>query len=362
MNRVLPVLRLLHAWVGLVLSLALLVMALSGSLLVFRTEILRLTVPGAAARVDSDPVALARAATAAEAAFGPKVASMNFASPAFGLHQVNLTGGGGAYLDPATGRVVGRWAKNERFFDWLFDLHHHLLSGETGTRTAGWIGFGGLVLSLVGIVLWIPARGSFRGRVVPSSPKRPRLLAAHRDLGILAAPVLLIMLTCGAGLALPNQVRPLLAAAFGGAAEAKAKPPKVAPAPADWPAALAAAHARFPDAELRMAVWPKKPGQPLQVRLRRPGEWHTNGRTSVSVDPSGRVLAAVDAQALGRGARIYNGLWPVHASRVGGLPWKLLTLLGGLSLTALSLYGAVAFAPKAFGFGGKARARRGVDA
>jgi uncharacterized iron-regulated membrane protein len=360
MSRVLPTLRLVHAWAGLILSLLLFTMAVSGSLLVFRTEILRAVTPGADQVVATDPAAFARAAAAAEAAFPGRVNGVTFASPAFGLHQVNLKGGGGAYLDPNTGAVLQRWGRNERFLDWVFDFHHHLLSGEPGTRTVGVIGFSGLVLSLVGIVIWVPARRSFKGRVLPASFKRPHLLAAHRDLGILAAPLLIVAMATGASMALPDQSRPLFAALFGGEVEARPGPPmgmmmkssgspEGAAPPADWTPALAAAKARFPDADLRSAQWPKKPGGPVQVRLHRAGEWNTNGRTSVTVTPEGRVLKAVDAQGLGRGMRAFNALWPIHASKVGGPLWKVLSLLTGLSLATLALFGAVSFAPRAVG-------------
>lgn len=347
MSRILTVLRLVHAWAGLILSLMLFTLALSGSLLVFRTEITRALTPGAEQTVANDPAAFARAVTTAQATFGKgQVASINFASPEFGLHQVNLKGGGGAYLDPNTGAVLQRWGENERFFDWLFDLHHHLLSGEIGTRVTGWTGLGGLLLTLVGVAIWWPARGAFRGRVAPRSFKRAHLLAAHRDLGILAAPFLAVTLVTGVSLALPQQARPLW-----GAVESKPKAPRLKAAAdgVDWTAGLSAAQARFPDARLRMAVFPKKPGAPVQVRMRRPGEWHSNGRTSVTLAPDGRVLAASDAMAQPRGVRTYNGLWPIHASKVGGPVWKVFSLLTGLSLAALSLFGAVAFAPRAFG-------------
>lgn len=341
-------LRQLHAWTGLALSLFIAALALSGSLLVFKAEWLKLTVPGAAQAVDPEPALLARGVLAAERAFGrDQVRSVMFASPEFGLHQVYLKDEGGAYLDPDTGAVVRRWAKNERFVDWLFDFHHHLLAGETGTKVSGAIGLAAAVLALTGVVVWWPAARSFRGRVTPQSlTKRAHLLAAHRDLGVMATPVLMVLLLTGSSVALHELVQPVFDRLLG---EGR-KPEAVSVASAEavaWPAALAAAQARFPEAQLRLAAWPKGEAAPVSVRLRQPGEWHANGRTVAAVDPgSGRLVSAYDAMTDAGGPRAYNAMWPVHASRVGGLAWKLLAFLGGLALTALSLFGAEAFRRK----------------
>lgn len=341
-------LRQLHAWAGLVVSLFIAVLALSGSLLVFKAEWLKLTVPGAAEAVAPEPALLARGMQAAEAAFGrDQLRSVMFASPEFGLHLVYLKDEGGAYLDPHTGEVVQRWAKNERFVDWLFDLHHHLLAGETGTTISGVIGFAAALLVITGVIVWWPAARSFRWRVAPQTlTKRAHLLSAHRDLGILATPVALVLLLTGASVALHDVVQPVFDRVLGEGR--KPETPTVAAAEAvAWPAALAAAQARFPDADLRLAAWPKGEGAPVSVRLRQPGEWHANGRTIATLDPgTGRLVSAHDAMTDGGGPRAYNALWPVHASRVGGLAWKTAAFLGGLALTALSLFGAEAFRRK----------------
>lgn len=337
---VMGALRKLHAWAGLMLCLLLLPLAISGAALVFKPEWLRATVPGAAQQVSVGPEAAARAMTAAEAGFG-KLRSVVFASPEIGLHQVYLKEGGG-YLAP-DGQVVQRFGKNERVVDWLFDLHHHLLAGETGQTVAGVAGLAALVMVLTGLVLFVPALRSFAFRVAPDRrPGRAGWLAAHRDLGLLAAPVLLVVIVTGAPVALSKQTADLLGFQ-------KAKPPAAGAAAPDWPAALAAAQARFPDAVLRSAAPPAKPRATIAIRLRQPAEWHVNGRTVVHVDPAtSGVVAVEDALAHPLRQRIYNAFWPIHASKVGGLVWKILSFLSGLALALLSVYGAESYRRKLF--------------
>lgn len=340
---VLSALRQLHAWIGFALSLMVAVIALSGCALVFKTEWLKLTVPGAARPVSSDALTSAAAAEAAERAFGATaVRSVVLASPEFGLHQVYLRDETGAYLDARDGRVVQSWRKNERVVDWLFDLHHHLLSGKTGTKISGWIGVAAALMVLTGLAVWGPAARSFRGGVAPRSLRRASLLAAHRDLGVMAAPFILILTLSGASVALPETARPLVGATRG------VKPPTLPSnaenrAAIDWARVISTAQARFPAAQIRVIVWPDRGAVPAEVRLRQPEEWHANGRTVVWTTADGALLRTDDAEKQGAGTRLFNSFWPVHTSRVGGLVWKVTTVLAGLSLAALSLYGTESF-------------------
>lgn len=339
----LAVIRKIHAWAGLALCLLLIPLAISGSALVFKPQWIRATAPHAAeAAAAVTPKSAAEAVAAAQAAF-PDARSVLFAGPEIGLHQVYRREGGGAYLRPADGAVVQQWGKNERAVDWLFDLHHHLLSGDTGVKVAGVAGVVAALMVLTGVVVWAPAWRSFRGRWAPRGPGRAGWISAHRDLGLMSAPVVLVIVLTGSAVAL-NEITPKLMGF-----ERPKPPAAVGTGEVDWAIALAAAKARFPDAALRMAVLSPAPGKPASVRLRQPAEWHANGRTVVWIDPAtSRIAAVEDALAQPGAARLYNAFWPVHASKVGGLAWKVLTFLAGLALAALSIYGAEAYRRKLF--------------
>jgi uncharacterized iron-regulated membrane protein len=93
-----------------------------------------------------------------------------------------------------------------------------------------------------------------------------------------------------------------------------------------------------------MAVWPAEPGDAASVRLRRPAEWHANGRTRVRIDPeSSAVLVVEDAQSLGLGQRMANAVYPIHAAQVGGRAYDALTFASGLALAALGSLGLWSF-------------------
>lgn len=333
--------RKMHAWCGLALCLLLVPLCLSGAALVFKPQWLQATVPEARPIAAATAADAADAMTAAEQTFG-QVRRMIFAGPEIGLHEVALADQGAAYIQPGTHRVLSRWGKNGRVVDFLFDLHHHFLAGETGTKVAGVVGLLTLTMVMTGLIVWAPAWRSFRASLAPRGAGRAAWLGAHRDLGLISAPIIVALTLTGSALALREFATHLLRIE-------PSKPPAAGEGRVDWGSALAAAQAAFPSARLRLASPPARSGAPVTVRLQQPGEWHANGRTVVYIDPATtRVLAVEDPFTHPLRARIYNAAWPVHASKVGGLPWKVITFLAGVCLAVLSLYGAESYRRKLF--------------
>lgn len=334
-------LRRLHAWIGFGLCLLVAAVAFSGAVLAYKPAIVRATVAGAKSAPDSSPAALARAMAAAEAEFGPKVTSVTFASDEVGLHQVYMKSGGG-FLDQS-GAVAQRWGENERAVDWLFELHRGLMADETGDMIVGWIGVILIAMTVSGLVLWWPTRRSFGGHVLPGNG-RAGWLRAHRDIGVMSAPFILVLALTGAALDLPDVFRPLMNAPAAKAPKLKDK----SGGKLDWAAAVAAAQAAYPTGTVRMAVLPAK-GGPASIRLRRAGEWHVNGRTILYFDPKdSRLIGVADSQKQSAGGKLFNAFWPLHAAKVGGPLWRFLVCLSGLALGVLSLYGAEAYRRKLF--------------
>jgi uncharacterized iron-regulated membrane protein len=116
----------------------------------------------------------------------------------------------------------------------------------------------------------------------------------------------------------------------------------------DWGQALSSAQARFPDAKIRLVIWPQAAGKPVTIRLRQPGEWHSNGRTLIYIDPAtSKIKGLVDSNHLGGGERLWNAVWPLHAAKIGsgfsGRIVDIATALTGIGLAALGAYGMWAF-------------------
>ncbi len=328
--------RTLHAWAGTALAVLAVVFGLTGALLVFEDDWIRATVPAARAEVDLDPARLGAALNRLETA-EPELTSVVLAGGAVGAHRLYLADEGFGYAD-ADGAVVDRWHGVARAETWVFDLHHELLAGHTGKLVAGGAGLALGLMIVTGLIVWIPAWRATGWRVWPRSGARRELIGSHRNLGLIFALPLLMFSLTGAAIVFHGATQGLL----GGAP--KPATPVVGRGDVDWTRALAAAQARFPEATLRMAIRPAGPGKPATIRLRQPGEWHPNGRTTATIDPAtSRVVAASDANALPTGIRAYNAFYPLHASSVGGWLYDGVTVLGGLAMAGLGGVGAWAF-------------------
>ncbi|MCL9998501.1 MAG: PepSY domain-containing protein, partial [Erythrobacter sp.] len=307
-------LRIVHRWLGGLVGLGLAVLGLTGAALLWKPWWVGVPL---AARAPSGEEVLAIITAAQELG----ASYVTLPSAEFGAAQAGLPDGAGGYL-AHDGTLLARWQSVwERPETFLFDLHHHLLLGETGEVISGWLGIAAILFCVTGLILWWPTRRTFALRAWPQRFTRPAVIRHHRDIGaVLALPILLAAVT-GALMVLKPLgqavVAPLSPAAEVAAWQAKPPAPATAAAP-DWPAILTAAQRRFPDAEPRMIIWPKTEGEAVTIRMRRPAEWHPNGRTTLTLAADGTVLAARDATAAPLALRAGNALYPLHSARMAG--------------------------------------------
>ena len=337
-DRIMALLDTLHRWAGGLLGLILAVLGLTGAVLVHRDAWIWL--PHAGDAPVRDPRALADVVERLLADPAARPQGIVFAGPNLGLHRLDFGKGAGAYTDQA-GTIVRQWQSQwERPELWLFDLHHHLFAGDVGETVIGIAGVVGLLFVVTGTILWWRTRKTFAFRLLPKRLSRPAIVRHHRDLGIVAAPLLILSLLTGATLVF----RPLTAVFLGPGApatiDAALKPPTAPDVPLartlDWRAMMLTAQARFPDAEPRTLMLPRKGNGMVTLRLRRPQEWLPNGRTTLwFAADTGRLIGARDAATLPTAATVFNMLYPLHAAKVGGLGYRLVMTLSGLALGLL---------------------------
>lgn len=345
MRLALSLLRTIHAWAGAALSAILVVLGLSGSLLVFRASLIRAALPQARLAAETSPEAIGAALEEIERTHGAHLDHVILADDRLGVHRLFLHGNARAYADQSGGTLV-QWEGPARIEDWLYELHHFLLAGENGMRLAGFAGLCACLLALTGLAVWVPTWRATRLRLWPRGRRRGEFLSVHRNIGVLfAVPVIGFCLTGGA-MIFNQSTQKMLADIFPGPEPEEFFPPARA-GDVDWPAALSVAKAAFPQAELRAIVWPRFEGDRAEVRMRQPQEWTPEGRTRVLINPETSELnGVIDAQALGRGRRIEAGLLPLHGAFVGGWAMDLLALASGLALSALGVFGLIAFLVK----------------
>lgn len=321
---------LLHRWTGGLIGLLLALLGLSGAILVWEGSWIAL--PGASDPVLEQPERLASIVEQSAAPGG----RITFASGEIGLHQVVNEDGSGSYLRQ-DGSVAASWSTQwDRPELWLFDFHHHLFAGETGETVTGVAGIAGLLFVVTGIVLWWRGRAAFRPTILPRRFAPGPIVKHHRDLGVLAAPLLIVSLSSGVLMLFA----PMRDAVIG--REVRPKVETTATATVSPAEALLRAKALFPDALLRRISFPAEPGGKIVVRMKQPFEWTPQGRTQVTFAPDGRVTVE-DAAAANRSAWVSEKLYPVHSAKVGGAAMKLLMTLSGVALFVLGSFAVWSF-------------------
>lgn len=313
-------------------------LGLTGALLVHRDAWVMLPHVHDALVTDTAAISATVERLMADPAHRPE--SISFASDSFGLHRLRMDGGAGAYVDQA-GNPVANWASQwERPEIWLFDLHHHLFAGDSGEIVIGIAGLCGLFFVISGALLWWKNRKTYEFRLLPKRMSRVSILRHHRDLGILAAP--LLALSCYTGVALV--FRPTTALVLGPSAPAVIEKALKQPQPIgakladklDWGAMLRTAQARFPDARMRILSLPRKDSGLISLRMKQPAEWTPNGRTMLYfAADTGHLVEVRDGLKLPAQARGFNMLYPLHAAKVGGLAFRLVMTFSGLAMMLL---------------------------
>ena len=157
-----------HLWSGIGVGLYLVVISVTGSILVFRSELRQTFMPqpvfveAIGERMDSDQIL-----AAAERVYPDGDVSI-FAErdipPQAVTISVNREGEvQQMLLDPFTGSDLGHaMPTGWRATTWLLDLHDNLLSGETGRKFNGIGAILMTLLSVTGIIIWWPGTETWR--------------------------------------------------------------------------------------------------------------------------------------------------------------------------------------------------------
>ena len=343
------ILRLLHRWLGLVVSLVVIVVALSGGILIFHDSILRLTWPVLAQPLQSEqeyayPAVLARV----EQRFrDPAIQLIKFPDREMNAFHLWLRDGSEALVDPSSGQLISRWTWQETWTGVLYELHANLMAGEPGEQVNGYLGLLILGFVLSGLVLWWPQRRTFRLRfAMPRGIAPAHLIRSHSAIGVIFAAGIFLFVLTGVTMVF---YRPFMATLT---TVLDSTPPMVPVAkvePMDqpvqpWATILETVTKTFPDGKLVYYIPPRPDNAVMTFRKRMPGEWHPNGRSFILLHAyTGEVLQTIDARQQELGMRLMEKAYPLHASKVGGAPYTLLALCTSGALIMLGVLGCLSY-------------------
>lgn len=200
-------------------------------------------------------------------------------------------------VDPGTGAVLGMRLLGQTLRGRVLPLH------ELGEPLLWLVAVAGLALLATGWKLQPPTR-----HALTRGPRR-HPFQLHRWIGWVASPWLAAMLLTGAMLTEYRQVDLFLR----GFRPRPAAPVVEGDRVGDLDLLLRRAGAIFPQAVPTRMHLPKRPGQPVEVRLRQPGEKNPVGRSFVSLHPTtGAVVGVEDALAEPLGVRWLHGAYWLH--------------------------------------------------
>jgi uncharacterized iron-regulated membrane protein len=351
--------RQVHLWLGLSLGVLMAVIGLTGSILVFYTDIDDALHPEIRLAGTAPPPSWERVYQTARATYPDKTGPWRF----------EVTGRGGdipaRYYDPperagrdfapmmvwfsadAT-RVLRRDYWGEYAMTWVYDLHHRLLLQGTGAQILGWSGIAMLLMMGVGLIAWWPRPGTVIKALrmkANASPIR-RLYDWHKLIGLGSLGLLVLLTATGVLLAMPKQSATVLTPVLGApmtAPKIDKAAPFAPPMRISVDQAVAVAQRALPAARL---VWIETPAAEhgvYRLRMRAPGDPSARFPHSfVWVSPaSGRVLAITDARSSGPHDLVLNWIHPLHDGSVGGMAGRILAFVMGLAPAVLMVLGGL---------------------
>lgn len=245
-------------------------------------------------------------------------------------------------VDPYRGQILRQGGLGAWPFELMKELHEYLLAGSTGELIIGFVGLGLLFMASSGLAAWWPAGSRFAAgfSLVRGKSRAVFWRSLHRATGGAIALVLVFSAATGTLMIFKDTLR----AALSLAGEVIPKPSVDIAAeagrhllPIDTVVdAARARHGATPLRELRFFAQ----GRGVSIYLDAPDSNRPLATKLLAFDLyTGEERGSYIAGNNPVGNEIVDWLFPLHTGAAGGLPHRILLLLGGLSLVLLSASG-----------------------
>ena len=355
----------IHLYLGLLLGLVLTIVGITGSLLVFYTELDEILNPQLVVTDFSKPKlayeSLFQSLRTAEPErqkgwrleipdSPERMVTARYYKPRETEHAVFAPLM--VAIDPYTGEIVRKALWGQYAMTWIYDLHYTLLLDRNGKVIMAVVGGLSLISLVSGLYLWWPSTHKWRSALsIKRHASSQRLIYdLHKTSGVYSAAVMLILALTGVALEVPEYINPAID--FASPLQTPPKPKSTLGQDhyrkITLDQALAIAQRYYPQARLCWIETPHDPEGAIRINFRQP--WEPSQRfpkTNIWIDQySGEVLAINDPQDFSSGDTLITWLHPLHSGEALGLTGRLLVLAAGLLCPVLFLTGLLRWMQK----------------
>lgn len=342
----------LHRYLGLALGLIAIIVGLTGSLLIFHSEISQydqqlqsgIILPQGEQLPIETVFNTVKQAYAAQ----PDAIVRRYYPPAKSDEPIRVllktkdNDSLQVFVNPYTGVILNPNAKPsliQKVYDIIYPLHESLLGGDIGNKFVGIVGLLFTILSITGIILWPGWRKLMAGFKIKwhAHPKRVNF-DVHKVAGVITGVFLVFTFFTGFCWNFAEFVDPMIyAATFTKPQIVLVSVPIPGQSPLSLTDQLKIAQAALPNASLRLIAFPGKPEDATWLSFNLP----QGGEGDVFLDQySGKVQVSTAATA-SLGDRVLNSFNDLHYGTFGGLPTRIFYVLVGLAPLILFITGFV---------------------
>ncbi len=367
--------RRLHLYLGLSVGILLVLIALTGSALVFYIEIDEILHPQIQTDELNNKPNWDQALTTLRRAYPDKTGSWRFEVPqnsgTIPARYYNPAETQGHHFAPMMvwlskdgQHILRREYWGDFLMTWLYNLHFTLLMGATGSWVVGYIGLVSVFLLISGLVSWWPKNGQWLKniRFKARSNQLSLLYDWHKVLGLISLIPLLVLFATGTMLALPKETDAVLKLSLGQVNYAKKtlapsqNPQANQPEFISISQAVATAKQKWPEAKLAWIETPNAVNY-SQYRLRFQLSRDPSRRfphSYIEVDAqTGELTSVFNTEQQGAANIVKDWLHPLHdgnfnqffgdsqLAKTTVLSIRIIWLLSGISVMVLFVLGLI---------------------
>jgi uncharacterized iron-regulated membrane protein len=337
----------LHLWLGLSLGALLVLIALSGSTMIFRYELERFFYPSLTHTSGSGAQHLDACLVAAQSVNPQKsVRTLRLPTHSDGtlewltipIGQSTKEQATTVYTDPYTCAVLGTRGPGKDVMSFLVNFHHALFLKKNGAYLQTCVALTAVFLAVSGLIQWWPRSWSW-SRLRPRASSRPLHYAVGfwfcLPLIVIASTAIFMAWRSEITKALLNEDSAKVAAAKSITETRKsldATKPKT-PLPLSLDAIMSAARSAKPEASWRILTLPLSPRDATRITYQLPGEYGRAGNNQIALkqNPGGtpRVTSITELRNATAEKRFLTLLATIHYGEFAGIVSRLLWCLTG---------------------------------